>query len=435
MSRPLLRPSIEPLAEPLRSVVRELAERLAEAGHRAWLVGGAVRDLALGRAPREADLSSAARPEDVERLFEHTLSVGKHFGTILVRLRGSEVQVTTFRSEQGYSDARRPDQVVFGTSLEEDAARRDFTCNALYLDPLTDEFRDPVGGLADLRAGRLRSVGDPARRFAEDGLRLLRLARLAAALELEVEPETLEAARANVERLAGVSAERVRAELELVAEGREPARAGEILVHIGALRRILPLGESQEREALSALMRLGEAPGLALMLAVLLGPLAAADRARALDAALLLRPTRELMRRLEQIWRLDEQIGTLLGQRASPSRSSRIRLVRDEEWPAALRVFRARFPDRSLEVEELERFGRSLTREEVDPPPLLSSEDLAEIGLEPGPEWGAILREAEGLQLDGSHATREDALAWLRSRAAAHAHEGGNARRNRKLNG
>ncbi len=434
MSRPLHRPSIERLAEPLRSVVRELAERLAEAGHRAWLVGGAVRDLALGRTPKEADLSSAARPEEVERLFEHTLPVGKHFGTILVQLRGIEVQVTTFRSEQGYSDARRPDEVAFGTSLDEDAARRDFTCNALYLDPLTDEFRDPVGGLGDLGAGRLCCVGDPARRFAEDGLRLLRLARLAAALDLAVEPETLEAARANVARLAGVSAERIRAELELIAEGLDPARAVQILARADALRRILPLAEAQEQDALLALTRLGEAPGLALMLAVLLGPLEAVDRSRALEAVLALRPSRELLRRLQEIWRLEAEIRTVLDQRAPASRSSRIRLVREKEWPAALRVFRARFPD-VLELDELERFAGSLTRQEVHPVPLLSSADLAQIGLEPGPEWGAILREAEGLQLDGSHATREEALSWLRSRAAGLAQDGGNARRNKKLSG
>src|SRR5262249_31126723 len=154
-----------------------------------------------------------------ERLFATTHAVGRAFGTVVVRSGELDLQVTTFRSETGYDDARRPSEVRFGTSLEEDAARRDFTCNALYLDPLTDELRDPTGGLADLAAGRLRCVGEPAARFAEDGLRLLRLARFAAQLGLTVEVGTAAGAAASLEALRGVSPERELNELTRMAEG------------------------------------------------------------------------------------------------------------------------------------------------------------------------------------------------------------------------
>ncbi len=419
MSRALERPSAARIPEPLRSAVRGIAERLARAGERAWIVGGAVRDLALGRTPKDADLASAARPEEVERLFEHTIAVGKHFGTVVVQHAGVDVQVTTFRSEGAYSDRRRPDEVAFGESLEEDARRRDFTCNALYLDPLEDEFRDPVGGLDDLAAGRLRCVGDPARRFAEDGLRLLRLARFSAALELEIEPTTLAAARENAARLSGVSPERIRMELSAIAAGPAPARALGHLEEIGVLGRILPLSPGEIPETLRAVERLGDSPGLALLLGVLLGPLADGERARALAAAAGLKPSRELNRALEGIWRLGAELERLLRAGNQASRAARIRLVREKDWESALRAHRSRFPDArgwERERERLAVFGRSLSREERFPSPWIVSEDLARAGVPRGPRWGEILAEAEERRLEGTHASREDALRWLRER-------------------
>src|SRR5437867_2007197 len=189
------RPTMEHLPLELARAARTVAGVLGTAGHRTWLVGGAVRDLALGIEPKDADLASAARPEEIEALFPSTHAVGRAFGTVVVRCGTADLQVTTFRAEAGYDDARRPSHVRFGTTLVEDAARRDFTCNALYLDPLNDEFIDPTGGLADLAARRLRCVGDPVQRFAEDGLRLLRLARLAAEHGLAIDQATHAGAR------------------------------------------------------------------------------------------------------------------------------------------------------------------------------------------------------------------------------------------------
>ena len=150
---------------PALQLARSVCSRLAEGGHRGWIVGGAVRDLVLERPLVDLDLVSDALPDAVEGLFERTVSVGKSFGVVVVVMDGQEVEVATFRKERGYSDRRRPDEVEYALDPEVDARRRDFTCNALYLDPLTGEVRDPEGGLADLTSGRLRAVGDAGGRF------------------------------------------------------------------------------------------------------------------------------------------------------------------------------------------------------------------------------------------------------------------------------
>src|SRR5262245_7370135 len=143
-------PSMAHMPADLARASRWIATELGAKGRRAWLVGGAVRDLALGREPKDADLASAALPEELELLVPRAFAVGRACGTVDVHCDGLDVQVTAFRAESRYEDARRPSEVRFTTRLEEDAARRDFTCNALYLDPLTDELVDPTGGMGDL---------------------------------------------------------------------------------------------------------------------------------------------------------------------------------------------------------------------------------------------------------------------------------------------
>jgi hypothetical protein len=420
MSRALVRPTPERIPEPLRRAVREIAERLSAAGARAWVVGGAVRDLALGLVPKDADLATPALPEVVEQSFERTIAVGRHFGTVVVRSAGVDVQVTTFRREGGYSDARRPDAVLFSTSLEEDARRRDFTCNALYLDPFTGELRDPTGGLADLEAGRLACVGDPDRRFAEDGLRLLRLARLGAALDLAIVPATLAAARANAGRLAGVSPERILTELSLIAAGPAPGRALATLAEAEVLTAGMALPPEDIPVACEAVERLGAAPGIAALLAVLLGPLAERERGAALAVLASRRPSRELVRSVEGLWDGCAELERMLVAGPGAPRAARIRLVRTREWPLVLRVHRARFPDGEREAPraELERLARTTSERELFPKPWLAGSDLERVGLPRGPLWGRLLAEAEDIRLSGGHATREEALRWLAQRAA-----------------
>ena len=415
-------PTVAALAPEARAALEQVAARLAEAGHRVWLVGGAVRDLALGRQPKDLDLASPALPDEVERLFDRTVSVGREFGTVLVLAGGRELQHTTFRTEAGYADRRRPDRVAYGSSLEGDARRRDFTCNALYLDPLADEFRDPEGGLEDLRAGRLCAVGDPAERFREDGLRLIRMARFAARLDLEPAPELLAAARAEAGALEGVSPERTLGELERIFGGPRSQVAIGLLADCGLLARALPgLTWPRDPDARAARLAWLEAladeagpsgPGLESGLAVVLADDGAASPPEArLEALHTSRATR---RAVLGRWALLERL------RSEPpaARADRVRLVREPDWPAAARLERARrrsAGEDAAGLEALDALAAALGPEDRFPARLLDAEDLARAGVDPGPRYAELFEALETAQLEGQVADREAALAWLRA--------------------
>jgi poly(A) polymerase len=199
-------------SETPRAVAQRIVERLQAAGYAAFWVGGCVRDYLLGREPEDFDVATDARPAEVEALFPKTVPVGRKFGVIIVVEHGLQFQVATFRAEADYRDGRRPEQVAFA-SAEADAARRDFTVNGLFYDPLTGQIHDWVGGEQDLRAGIIRTIGAPAERFGEDHLRLLRAVRFAARLGFEIETETFAAIQSLAPKIKLISAERVRDEL------------------------------------------------------------------------------------------------------------------------------------------------------------------------------------------------------------------------------
>lgn len=399
---------------------RWIAEELGALGKRAWLVGGAVRDLALGRVPKDADLASAALPAELERTFPRTHAVGRAFGTVVVSCGSIDVQVTTFRAESGYDDARRPSEVRFSSRLEEDAGRRDFTCNALYLDPLTDELRDPTGGLADLAAGKLRCVGTPSRRFSEDGLRILRLARLTAHYDLTPDPGTLAGARDSLQALRGVSAERVLEELERLTEGQGPARALALLAELGAMPRLAGFARLEPpalAERVRAVARL-EAVGAERLLALLFLPGPAWSPQRAHAALLELRPSRTLERRVARTWELVRELEECLAGLPAAPRSQWIRIVRAEEFADALALHAAwHGPHHAHEREDLQSRARRLATNELWPEPLVTSQELERSGIPKGPRWSGLLREAESAQLDGQILDASSARAWLEARS------------------
>ena len=220
--------------------VLAIARRLADAGHQAYVVGGCVRDALLGREPGDWDVATSAHPDEVRRRFRKTVATGIAHGTLTVFQDGMPVEVTTFRGEGAYSDARRPDYVTFGVTLAEDLSRRDFTVNAMAFDPATETLVDPFGGQADLAARRLRAVGDPAARFREDGLRVMRAVRFLATLELELDPATAAAIPGALESLRRVSAERVRDELVKLLAAPRPSIGLAAAQRTGVLGVILP---------------------------------------------------------------------------------------------------------------------------------------------------------------------------------------------------
>jgi putative nucleotidyltransferase with HDIG domain len=224
----------------LPPALREFASVFSQAGKRCYVVGGALRDSLLGRPVSDYDAATDARPEEVVALFRKVIPTGIKHGTVTVFWKGMTIETTTFRRDSKYSDGRRPDSVEFGASLEEDLERRDFTINAMAVDPLSGELVDLHGGQEDLKARLIRAVGDPAQRFDEDGLRPVRAIRFAAQLDFEIEDATLAAIPAALARTRQVSAERIREELERVLLAPRPSRAFLLMEKTGMLELVLP---------------------------------------------------------------------------------------------------------------------------------------------------------------------------------------------------
>src|SRR5207244_6165496 len=222
-----------------RAIALEIVRRLREAGHEAYFAGGCVRDELLGREPFDFDVATSAPPETVRRLFSRTVPVGAQFGVILVVEDGVAFEVATFRSDDAYVDGRHPSRVHFG-SAREDALRRDFTINGLFLDPLGGRVVDFVEGQADLRAGVIRAIGDARARIAEDRLRMLRAVRLAARLRFTIEPGTHAAIVAAAPTVIDIAGERIGDEVVKILTEGAARRGFELLAESGLLDAVLP---------------------------------------------------------------------------------------------------------------------------------------------------------------------------------------------------
>ena len=421
--------------------------RLREAGHTALLAGGCVRDLLLGRPPKDYDVATSARPDEVLALFPKALRVGEAFGVIIVLQDAVEVEVATFRREGGYSDGRHPDAVAF-TDAREDALRRDFTINGMFLDPATGEVVDYVGGRADLKARVIRAIGDPRARFAEDHLRMLRAVRFAAELEFEIDRGTAGAVTELADRIALVSAERVSAELErLLTAPPAGRRTGlQLAADLGLLAVILP-----EVHAMHGVVQgpVVHPEGDVFVHTLLCVEFLREPTFELAMAALLhdvAKPRTAVFR--EGRWTfyghpemgetMTEEIGRRLRLSTPQTRRitwlvrSHMRLMATEEMrPARLkRLFAEPGFEELAELwradclasggtaeayEDLMARYRALGAEEVRPQPLVTGNDLIDMGLAPGPVFREILDEVYDAQLEGRAATRDDALALARS--------------------
>ena len=434
---------------PIFKAAAKAAAVLQAAGHKAFFVGGAVRDLLLGRTPDDIDITTSARPGEIQSLFDKTVPVGAAFGIITAVIDGVPIEIATFRAERGYSDGRRPDHVIYTDDEVLDVTRRDFTVNGLLLDPATKEIIDCVGGLDDLRAGVLRTIGDPVVRFGEDHLRILRLVRFAAKLGFVPDSASKAAAAAAAEKLRLIAEERIRAELEKILLSPFPAEGFEMLAELGILKVVLP-----EVDA----MRGVEQPkqfhpeGDVFVHTMLLLRHAAWKTPDLMWSALLHdvgKPGTQTFKDGVPHFYGHETLGAemapgILSRLRLPSASVEritnairnhmrfasvhamkkakwMRMIADPDFPLELELHRL---DCAACHGLLENYVLMLDRMReyamlpAPRKPFLNGNDIIALGVKPGAIFSRILAEAEDLRLEGELKSREQALDWLHARVA-----------------
>ena len=432
-----------------REFAKQIIRTLRDAGHQAYLVGGCVRDLLLGREPADYDVTTDATPDEVMRILPETYAVGAQFGVVLVPVRdagGNTVEVATFRSDIGYSDGRHPDQVRFSKSAQEDVERRDFTINGLLLDSLGNEVLDFVGGRKDLDAGIIRTIGRPEVRFAEDKLRMLRAVRFAARFGYTIEPETFSA----IQKLAGgidqVSRERVRDELTKMLTEGHASQAFLLLHETGLLREVLaeisamegvrqpPEFHPEGDVFVHTLLLLQELPhpcSPTLAWGALLHDVGkpstfrvAPDRIRFDNHVDIgVKMAGEICQRLRFSNDDAEQILALV---ANHMRFAHVPQMKESTFKKFVRMphFEEHIELHRLDCQASHRdltsynFTReriaAIPPETIRPTPLISGDDLIAAGYPPGPRFKEILSLVEDAQLEGRLQSKDNAMEYVR---------------------
>jgi len=406
-----------------RQFAVDVVRRLRESGHQALWAGGCVRDQLMGQLPKDYDVATDAVPNRVRDVFgkRRTLAVGASFGviTVLGPEGAGQIDVATFRCDAPYSDGRHPDAVSF-SDAEHDAQRRDFTINGLFFDPLEDRVIDYIGGQDDLARCVIRAIGDPLARIAEDKLRMLRAVRFAARFDFAIEEKTLSAIKQQARELVIVSAERIAAELRLTLTNPNRARGIELLAETGLLEIILP-------EATPLVQSPHHWPRTISVMAGLHAPTFAMALAALLREPLALGAPANLPMVIFERWKLstDELEGTEKLLREEPI----IRTARAQPWPKLQRVLVAPRATELLGYCEAvarvvegstaeigfcyEKLG--LPAEVLNPPPLITGDDLKQLGLPPGPAYRKLLDAVRDAQLDNKITTRDEALELARN--------------------
>ena len=414
-------------------------------------MGGCVRDFLLSREPGDYDIVTSALPEQVEQLFKRTVPVGRKFGVMVVIASGRQFQVATFRAEADYKDGRRPERVTFGDA-QADALRRDFTVNGLFYDPVRRELRDWVGGEADLRSKIIRTIGQPAERFAEDHLRLLRAVRFAAQLDFNIEARTFAVLKANAGKIKNISAERIRDELVKLFRPPHASRGLDLLLQSGLLREVLPdiaatvtCQQSPDfhpegnvfNHVRLMLRQMAPDPDPLLPWAVLLHdvakPVTASvdpntgsthfyghEKIGAEMAAKILGRLRFLGKQIEAIVKAVRdhmQFKDAMKMRKSTLR----RLLLRPTFPLELELHRLDCLGSHGRLDVYKFLAAQAKELEQQPhirPPLLNGDDLIALGMKPGPALGAMLAEIREKQLQDELKTKTEARHWARNRLA-----------------
>ena len=409
-----------------REFAIDVVRTLQTAGFTALWAGGCVRDELLGLEPNDYDVATDARPDEVRKLFRRSIAVGAAFGVIEVigprdKERGEHltVEVATFRSDGLYLDGRRPESVTF-SSPEDDAQRRDFTINGMFFDPLAGQLHDFVGGRADLEAKILRAIGNPAARFTEDKLRVLRAVRIAARFALAIDPATLTAAQNIAPSITVVSAERIAEELRKLLTHPNRGRGVRLLREFGLVEYLLPeLGPAARWEfAARVVAELGgrtprarqEAVSFPLAFAALLHEVGKPTAEKVADRLRL--STAEKVR---TVWLVEKHQYLADASTLRPSRLKPI-LVHPGigELLALHRAIALASGTDLAPVEFCEQMLRDVPVEELNPPPVLTGTDLIAMGLEPGPEFKRILDAVREAQLEDRVRTRDEAMELIR---------------------
>ncbi|MEY2495577.1 MAG: hypothetical protein QOJ45_2069 [Verrucomicrobiota bacterium] len=441
---------------PMELTARDIASRLHAAGHVAYFAGGCVRDLLRGEIPKDIDIATDARPEAVQKMFPRTYAVGAHFGVIVVLENGMQFEVATFRSDGAYLDGRHPTEVHFATA-KEDAARRDFTINGMFFDPEANEVIDFVGGRADLEARLIRAIGDPAQRFAEDRLRMLRAIRFATVLGFEIEPATWDAVVAQAPSISEISAERIREELVRIFMSPRRVRGWDLLDASGLMKIVLPELEAMRgceqppqfhpegdvfKHTRIMLELLPDDASLPLVFSVLFHDIGKPPTSVVDEAGRI---------RFNGHDRIGAEMTEAVMERLRFSRAeidATVEAVRQhmvfKDVPNMRVAKLKRFMARSTFADELElhrvdcasshgmmdnydflqKKRDEFANEPIIPPPLVRGDDLLALGLKPGPKFGEILEAVETRQLEGALTNRDEALEWVRSEYSLSGEEG-----------
>ena len=417
---------------------------LQDRGHAAYWAGGCVRDRLLGREPDDYDVATDARPEQIQGYFSGSLAIGAKFGVILVLDGEASVEVATFRREGEYHDGRRPAHVHFTDSAQQDAARRDFTINGLFFDPVEESWFDYVGGREDLKAKLIRAIGDPDRRFGEDKLRMLRAVRFAARLGFAIEDETRRAIERHAAEIIEISAERIRDELNAMLTEGAPHKAFALLDETGLLDAVLPeaakmrgVPQSPEHHpegdvwthTLLLLKNLRE-PSVTLAWGALLHDVGKPDTIEFADRIRFhghvevgVKLAEEILTRLRFSSRRIERILALVANHMRFGHVTEMRMGRLK------RFLQTDGFDEHMELHRLDctashgklgnyEFVRGKLAEipeaELRPARLVRGDDLIAAGYNPGPVFAEMLEWVETEQLEGRVATKDDGLVKLR---------------------
>jgi poly(A) polymerase len=431
---------------PMEKTARDVVQRLRERGHVAYFAGGCVRDLVRGLAPKDFDVATDAPPESVQKIFPQTYAVGAKFGVVVVVENGMNFEVATFRSDDAYLDGRRPVSVHF-SSPEEDARRRDFTINGMFFDPQKNEVIDLVGGRADLEAKIIRAIGDPAQRFSEDRLRVLRAVRFATLLDYKIDNQTWDALVVSAPSINQISAERIREELARIFLSPNRVRGWDLLDASGLMGAILPEMDAMKgclqpeqfhpegdvfQHTRLMLGMLPEKVSVPLVFSVLLHDIAKPITATVDETGRI---------RFNEHDRIGAAMTEAIMERLRFSRAeieATVEMVRQhmvfKDVPkmrvAKLKRFMARptFED-ELELHRVDcesshrmmdnyefllRKREEFANEPIIPQPLVRGDDLIALGLKPGPKFGEILEAVETRQLEGTLKDRHEALEWVK---------------------